>query len=143
MPRDALEDRLHGLLERRAQAGRLRHLRADIEPALQDDLEIDLSSNDYLSFSREPILRQSLLECLSQGPIYGPASSRLLDGNSKLHQKLETDLLQFFGRTGVQDSSALLFNSGFEANASIFSTIGGVEDVFLYDELIHASVRCV
>jgi len=37
--------------------------------------------------------------------------------------------------------SSLLFNSGYEANVSIFSTIPQPNDIILFDSLIHASVH--
>lgn len=67
---------------------------------------------------------------------YGPASSRLLDGNSPTHLSLERRLAEFF-----RGQSGLLFNSGFDANAGLFACLPTGSDVVLYDELIHASTH--
>lgn len=37
--------------------------------------------------------------------------------------------------------AALIFNSGFDANLGIFSTLCRPQDVFVFDELLHASAR--
>ena len=82
-------------------------------------------------------LKEKLVKSLEGDVLpYGPASSRLLDGNSQAHAKLENDLAEYFG-----GQSALLFNSGFDANVSIFSVLLSENDVLLYDELIHASAH--
>ncbi|KAH9473825.1 hypothetical protein Pst134EA_000889 [Puccinia striiformis f. sp. tritici] len=99
---------------------------------------VDFSSNDYLSFASSPYLRQLVLDSLTkakESPL-GPSSSRLLDGNTPLHQNLERNLTQFF-----KGQSGLLFNSGFDANVSIWSTIPGSKDWVVYDSLIHASIH--
>ena len=99
--------------------------------------QLTFHSNDYLGFASSPALRDRLLANLTDTVTpYGPASSRLLDGNSTLHLKLEKDLASFFN-----GPAALLFNSGFDANVSMFSTLLGENDVLLYDDLIHASTH--
>jgi 8-amino-7-oxononanoate synthase len=50
-------------------------------------------------------------------------------------------LADFFGYSACQEeTSALLFNSGYDANVSFFSTIPQRGDFIVYDELVHASV---
>lgn len=133
MAPDPLHERIRGLLARRRANGNLRTLDP---PAYDPASLVDFSSNDYLSLSKSPELRSHLLDSLSSSPAYGPASSRLLDGNSTDHLRLEAQLAEFF-----QGESALLFNSGFDANAGLFACLPGADDVLLYDSLIHASVH--
>lgn len=133
MPPDALHQRIRDLLDRRRAKGNLRTL----DPPVYDPATlVDFSSNDYLSLSTSSELRSSLLGTLSSSPVYGPASSRLLDGNSTSHLRLEAQLADFF-----QAEAALLFNSGFDANAGLFACLPSADDVVLYDSLIHASVH--
>lgn len=89
-----------------------------------------------MSLSKSPALRASLLAALKEEESlpYGPASSRLLDGNSAVHRRLENRLSSFFRAEG-----ALLFNSGFDANVGLWSSLPGSEDYIVYDELVHAS----
>lgn len=106
------------------------------EPPSISLTEIDFTSNDYLSLSASPALRNSVLSALSASPkILGSGGSRLLVP-SQPHAELESRLCRFFGA-----EAALLFNSGFDANVGFFSAIPQPEDVVLYDAHIHASVH--
>ncbi len=95
------------------------------------------SSNDYLSITESPALRECFLETAQStaSPLFGSTGSRLLDGTTSHHLTLESRLAAFFG-----SPSALLFNSGWDANVSFFASIPQREDWVLFDELIHASV---
>lgn len=99
---------------------------------------IDFSSNDFLSLSQSSALRTAYINEFakaSQLPL-GSGGSRLLDGNSPYAESLERDIAVFHNA-----ASGLLFNSGFDANAGLFSCIPQSGDVILYDEFIHASVH--
>ncbi|UKN03025.1 aminotransferase class I/II-fold pyridoxal phosphate-dependent enzyme [Paracrocinitomix mangrovi] len=88
---------------------------------------IDFFSNDYLGLARWGT--QSNLA-------KGSTGSRLISGNSLYATEIEKDLAVFFGM-----SSALFFNSGYDANLGIFSSIPQKGDTVVYDELVHASIR--
>ena len=97
---------------------------------------IDFNSNDYLSLSQSYILRDHFLKKLSEAPdVLGSGGSRLLV-NGRAHAALEARLCEFF-----HAETALLFNSGFDANVGFFSCIPQTGDVVVYDEYIHASVH--
>jgi 8-amino-7-oxononanoate synthase len=133
----ALHTRIKRSLESRAERQILRTLTPIIDASSPQPL-VDFSSNDYLSFAQSPLLRTKLLDALtklSPSP-YGPPSSRLLDGNSDLHLGLEQQLAAFF-----RADSALLFNSGFDANVGVWSSLPDAQDFIIYDELIHASTH--
>lgn len=128
----ALERRVQASLDSRQQRSILRR----VEKPVIDQRIIDFSSNDYLSLTANTDLRSYYLSKLSESPdVLGSGGSRLLDGNTSAHFKLETRLRDFFSAP-----AALLFNSGFDANVSIFSTLPHRGDVVLLDEYIHASV---
>jgi 8-amino-7-oxononanoate synthase len=66
----------------------------------------------------------------------GSTGSRLISGHSKGAAEAETFLAEFF-----ESEAALVFNSGYDANLGLFSSVPQKGDTVLYDELIHASVR--
>jgi len=99
----------------------------------------DFSSNDFLSLSTSPVLRAAFLEELRKHhddfPL-GSGGSRLLDGNSRYADALETEIADFHGA-----NAGLLWNSGFDANSGVFACIPQPGDIIIHDELIHASVH--
>lgn len=95
------------------------------------------SSNDYLSLTSSRSLRDAFISRLStSSQIVGSTGSRLLSGGTPAHRQLEDRLAVFFN-----SPAALLFNSGWDANVSFFSTVPQPEDWVVYDELVHASVH--
>jgi 8-amino-7-oxononanoate synthase len=99
---------------------------------------IDFASNDYIGFSKSEAVfgatHQFLLDCNIKSN--GATGSRLLSGNHILYTETENYIAQFH-----QSESALLFNSGYDANVGFFSAIPQKGDLILYDELCHASIR--
>jgi 8-amino-7-oxononanoate synthase len=125
-----LQAQLHLLLDRRKLQSKLRSLKAS--PAGS----VDFSSNDFLSLSTSPILRELFLNEVKNIPRLGSTGSRLLDGNSSYAESLEREIADFhYGPAG------LLVNSGYDANVGIFSCLPQPGDIVVYDELIHASVH--
>lgn len=117
-------------LDTRQENGSLRSL------SPQNDL-IDFSSNDYLGFARNPIIFKQVQEDLdSYFPNNGSTGSRLLSGNFDFHEALEAHLAAFFNAEG-----ALLFNSGYDANIGLLSSVPQRGDCIFYDENSHASIR--
>ena len=110
-----------------------------INPTPQPDstpTPVDFSSNDYLSLSTSPLLRARVLAALHSSPsILGSGGSRLLVHNHA-HVALEARLARTF-----RSPAALLFNSGFDANAGFFACVPQSADALLHDEAIHASVH--
>ncbi len=117
-------------LRQREQAGLLRQLRTG------GNL-IDFCSNDYLGLARSAALRQAIREAENQQPMAknGATGSRLLAGHTDLADVVECQLADFY-----QTESALIFNSGYDANIGLLSTLPQRADVLLTDELIHASM---
>ncbi len=99
---------------------------------------IDFSSNDYLGFSRSAFIRQKVEQDLHRlkGLKFGATGSRLLNGNTALHEALENKLAKFY-----HAEAALLFNSGFDANIGLIATVARKGDIIFYDELVHASIQ--
>ncbi|EER41460.1 8-amino-7-oxononanoate synthase [Histoplasma capsulatum var. duboisii H88] len=120
-------------LDQREVKGRRRHLQVPPSGG------VDFSSNDFLSLSTSTTLRSHLLQSLAREPpshSFASKGSRLLDGNSAYTENLERFITAFHNA-----ESGLLFNSGYDANLSIFSCVPQPGDVVIHDELIHASVH--
>ncbi|KAH7884844.1 pyridoxal phosphate-dependent transferase [Phlebopus sp. FC_14] len=105
-------------------------------PEVSSSQILDFTSNDYLSLSTSPVLRNAVLAALNSAPqILGSGGSRLLVP-VPAHLALEASLCRF-----LDAESALLFNSGFDANVGFFSAVPQPGDAVLYDAHIHASVH--
>lgn len=98
----------------------------------------DFSSNDYLGLSRNKDVFQRASQLVTERGISqnGATGSRLLSGNHVLYSELEELLAEFH-----QTESALVFNSGYDANIGFFGSVPQRGDIVFYDELIHASIR--
>lgn len=118
-------------LQQRKQNSALRML------ALPNDL-VDFSSNDYIGFAKSKAIFYQTHQLLIQSTsnLNGATGSRLLSGNHKHYQDTERYIAQFH-----QSETALIFNSGYDANVGFFSSVPQRNDVILYDELCHASIR--
>ena len=124
-------EKLSDKLEIRMQNNALRQL-----PASKG--LIDFASNDYLGFSQSETIFNTTHHFLIENGIIqnGATGSRLLSGNHKVYQQTEDYIAQFH-----QSESALIFNSGYDANVGFFSSLPQKGDLILYDELCHASIR--
>lgn len=128
----ALTKQLQAVLDKRLEKLKLRRLVVNPPDA------IDFSSNDFLGLARSKLFRDRFLAELQtfNHPPLGSTGSRCLDGNSQYALDLEARIAKFH-----HAKAALLFNSGFDANSGLFSTIPQPGDIIFYDELIHASVH--
>lgn len=99
---------------------------------------VDFTSNDYLGFARSEELKRRISENEKKYAhlSVGSTGSRLLSGNSKFSEEVENQIATFHNA-----ESALLFNSGYDANIGLISSLGRNVDYIVYDELIHASVH--
>jgi len=99
---------------------------------------IDFASNDYIGFAHSESIFNAIHQYLLNHNIKsnGATGSRLLSGNHLLYQTAEDYIANFH-----QTESALIFNSGYDANVGFFSSVPQRNNVILYDELCHASIR--
>ena len=99
---------------------------------------IDFSSNDYLDFAKNEEIFDATHKYLIDNniKINGATGSRLISGNHNLYAIAENYISEFH-----QSESALIFNSGYDANVGFFSSVPQRNDIILYDELCHASIR--
>jgi glycine C-acetyltransferase len=115
---------------------RLRVLEDEQKPETTFDHQqvINLSSNNYLGLTTHPRLRERALEAVRRLGV-GSASVRTIAGTMAIHMELERRLAEF-----KQTEAAVVFQSGFAANAGTVSSILDKDDVVISDELNHASI---
>lgn len=126
-----LPEKLQNKLNHRTESNAFRNL------SVSEGL-IDFSSNDYLGFASSKSIHNQALNYLKDNSIIknGSTGSRLLTGNHQIYTEVEQQLSQFHG-----SESALIFNSGYTANIGFFSCVPQRNDIVLYDEFCHASIR--
>lgn len=115
--------------QRRA-AGLRRSLRA--RPPI--GTELDLASNDYLGLSQHPAVIDGGVAALRTWGA-GSTGSRLVTGNTELHEGFERALADF-----VRAESALVFSSGYTANLGAVVALSGAGSLLISDALTHASL---
>jgi 8-amino-7-oxononanoate synthase len=115
---------------RRRQAGLRRSLTP--RPAIAGD--VDLASNDYLGLARHPEVIESGVAALRTWGA-GSTGSRLVTGNTELHEEFEAELAEFVGA-----ESALVFSSGYTANLGAVASLSGPGSLVVSDAAAHASL---
>jgi glycine C-acetyltransferase/8-amino-7-oxononanoate synthase len=93
-----------------------------------------LCSNNYLGLADHPRVREAAVEAATRWGV-GAGASRLVSGTMTVHRRLEERIAAFKRR-----ESALLFGSGYLANAGVVSALARPGDVIFSDELNHASI---
>lgn len=122
-------------IDKRTNNGTIRRLQFADSPACEG--LIDFSSNDYLGLAQDTdqhALVSQEFESLKQAHKLGATGSRLLSGDNAYFHQIETDLARIHRR-----KSALLFNSGYDANLSVVSCLPC--DCIVYDEYAHNSLH--
>lgn len=126
------EDFLSRKLKERETQDALRRLRLP-------EGKVDLCSNDYLGVVYNGLLEDGILMAGSPADVtdaHGSGGSRLLAGNYSLIEETERAIAAFHAVP-----AALIYNSGYDANLGLLSSVPQRGDVILYDSLSHASIR--
>lgn len=91
------------------------------------------SLNNYLGLVNHPEVRKIDTEAIAKYGIGNPMGSRMMSGNTKPHEKLETVLADFVGR-----EDAMLLNFGYQGVMSCIDALVNRRDVIVYDGEAHA-----
>jgi 8-amino-7-oxononanoate synthase len=138
MARDAL-----GWIDAELEALAARGLRRSLEPLasaqgpvvlLGGRSLVNLCSNDYLGLAGDPRLRRAAAEA-AEAEGAGSGAARLVAGDLAIHGRLERRIAAAKGT-----EAALLFNSGYHANAGVPPALVGRGDAIFSDVLNHASI---
>ena len=95
---------------------------------------VNLSSNNYLGLTTHPRLRERAIEATRRFGV-GTGSVRTIAGTMAIHMELERRLAEF-----KNTEAAVVFQSGFAANAGTVAAVLDKDDVVVSDELNHASI---
>ena len=98
---------------------------------------LNFSSNDYLNLSTDKSLIEEFISKYSKSNefIFSSTSSRLLTGTSSVYKKLEENVAKLFNK-----DACLLFNTGYQCNLGVVSSLVNRDDVIFSDKLNHASI---
>lgn len=98
---------------------------------------LNFSSNDYLNLSTNKALINEFLEKYKDNNefIFSSTASRLQTGTSASYKKLEQNLANLFKK-----EACLLFNTGYQCNLGVVSSLVNRDDVIFSDKLNHASI---
>ena len=98
---------------------------------------LNFSSNDYLNLSTDRDLIDEFIEKYKNHNdfIFSSTSSRLLTGTSSIYNRLEENLAKLFKK-----EACLIFNTGYQCNLGVVSSLVNRDDVIFSDKLNHASI---
>jgi len=98
---------------------------------------VDFCSNDYLGFARSSTLKKWIDDeiATNQNVLNGSTGSRLLSGNLAYTESLEQQIADYH-----KAEVGLIYNSGYDANVGLFSSLPQRGDTIILDELCHASI---
>lgn len=96
--------------------------------------ELDLASNDYLGLASHPAVIAGGVAALQTWGA-GAGGSRLVTGNTALHEQFEQELADFIGAP-----AGLVFSSGYTANLGAVVSLSGPGSLLVSDAYCHASL---
>jgi glycine C-acetyltransferase len=91
------------------------------------------SVNNYLGLGNDPEVRAVDAEAAKEWGMAYPMGSRMMSGNTDMHEELESQLADF-----VQKEKAVLVNFGYQGVMSAIDSILSRRDVVVYDSGCHA-----
>jgi 8-amino-7-oxononanoate synthase len=93
-----------------------------------------LGSNNYLGLTRHPRVVQAAQDAVKE---HGTSltGSRLLNGTTHLHEKLENRIAEFLGA-----DAAVVFTTGYQTNLGVISSLVNRRSVAVVDKADHASI---
>lgn len=121
-------------LEANEQQRREAGLRRSLRPRPPVAVELDLASNDYLGLSQHADVIDGGVAALRTWGA-GSTGSRLVTGDTELHQAFETALAEFVGAP-----AGLVFSSGYTANLGAVVGLSGPGSLLVSDAYSHASL---
>ena len=106
----------------------------DTEVTIDGKRTIMLGSNNYMGMTNDARTIQAAKDALDKFGT-GCSGSRFLNGTLTLHEELESELAEFFGK-----EQAITFSTGFQTNLGIVSALAGRNTYIIGDAENHASL---
>jgi glycine C-acetyltransferase len=112
-------------------------LEGEIGPHMQFNGKEHLvwSLNNYLGLANHPEVREADAQAAADYGMAYPMGARMMSGNSRHHEELESELAAFVGKP-----DAFLLNYGYQGMVSIIDTLVDRNDVIVYDAESHACI---
>jgi len=95
---------------------------------------ISFCSNNYLGLANHPEVVKAVKDAVGKYG-WGAGASRLVSGNTELHQALEDEISKF-----KRKEAAIVFPTGYMANIGTICSLVSSGDLVICDKLNHASI---
>ncbi len=128
---DIVQSNIADLLKNRQKNGLYRK-RSIGNSATSNDLSF--MTNDYLSLSTDESLKERFMDAFLTFST-GSGGSPVNGGRTLAHEQLECRIAEL-----TNCDTAILFNSGYQANLAIMALLGHLEIPVVVDKAIHASI---
>mgnify|MGYP003292768228 CR=1 FL=1 len=92
--------------------------------------------NNYFGLANDPDIRKKEVEYVAQYGLSHPMGSRLMTGNTFLHEELEDKIADF-----VKMEDAFVLNSFYQGMISVIDCLCGRNDVVVYNSEAHSSIH--
>jgi glycine C-acetyltransferase len=96
---------------------------------------LNWSLNNYIGLANHPEVRKADAEAAAKYGMAYPMGARMMSGQTKYHEELETKLAHFVGK-----ESGYLLNYGYQGMVSIIDALLDRKDVVVYDSDAHACI---
>lgn len=93
------------------------------------------STNNYLGLADHPEVRKADADAAAEYGMASPMGSRMMSGNTDLHEQLESELSDFVGK-----EKTILLNYGYQGMVSAIDCLVDRHDVIVYDSESHACI---
>jgi glycine C-acetyltransferase len=96
---------------------------------------LNWSLNNYIGLANHPEVRKTDAEAAAKYGMAYPMGARMMSGQTKYHEELETKLANFVGKP-----RGFLLNYGYQGIMSVIDAILDRKDVVVYDSDCHACI---
>lgn len=96
---------------------------------------LNWSLNNYIGLANHPDARKADADAAAEYGMGYPMGARMMSGQTKYHEELETKLANFVGK-----EAGYLLNYGYQGMVSIIDSLVDRKDVIVYDAESHACI---